>query len=92
MSIGRKSLSSGRGQARPPFSSSASEPGEDETDDLRQKVVKSGGVPLAETDILLLSDQVTYPGVISREKAPFVSSMGELEKLVVNILMVVYVP
>ena len=97
-SVGRASLSgfSNGSRSMPPirgpFSSSASEPGEDETDDLRQKVVKSGAIPLAEADIQLLSDHVTFPGVIAREKVPFVSSMGEMEKLVVNVLMVVYVP
>ena len=104
-SIGRQSLSGlgggsvagsasgGRGMSsRGPFSSTASEPGEDETDDLRLKVVKSGGIPLVEADIMVLSDHITFPGVISREKVPFVSSLGEMEKLVVNVLMVVYVP
>lgn len=98
-SIGRQSLSGfstgSRGAMPPlrgPFSSSASEPGEDETDDLRLKVVKSGGIPLAEADIQILTDHITFPGVIAREKVPFVSGMGEMEKLVVNVLMVVYVP
>ena len=96
-SIGRQSVGSGSGgrtapsAMRMPLSSSASEPGEDETDDLRKKVMKSGGISLAEANIMLLSDHVTFPGVISREKVPFVSSMGEMEKLVVNVLMVVYV-
>ncbi len=99
-SVGRGSLSGfsngsgsrGMPPIRGPFSSSASEPGEDETDDLRQKVVKSGAIPLAEADIQLLSDHVTFPGVVAREKVPFVSGMGEMEKLVVNVLMMVYVP
>ena len=98
-SVGRASLSGfsngsrgGMPPIRGPFGSSASEPGEDETDDLRQKVVKSGAIPLAEADIQILSDHVTFPGVIAREKVPFVSGMGEMEKLVVNVLMVVYVP
>ncbi|KAH9929112.1 uncharacterized protein BXZ73DRAFT_90526 [Epithele typhae] len=93
-SVGRGSLSGSHlpPPIRGPFSSSASEPGEDETDDLRLKVVKSGGIPLAAADILLLSDHVTFPGVISRERVPFVSSTGEMEKLVVNVLMVVFVP
>ena len=97
-SVGRQSLSgysnSSRGMPpiRGPFSSSASEPGEDETDDLRHKVMKSGGIPLAETDIQILSDHVTFPGLIAREKVPFVSALGEMEKLVVNVLLVVYVP
>ena len=99
-SIGRGSLSSGTVPSsrmpppplRGPFSSSASEPGEDETDDPRQKVLKSGGIPLPDADIMLLSDHITFPGVISREKVPFVSSVGDMEKLVVNVLLVVYVP
>ncbi|KAI0752755.1 hypothetical protein C8Q80DRAFT_1303029 [Daedaleopsis nitida] len=97
-SVGRGSLSgsskSSRGMPpiRGPFGSASSEPGEDETDDIRQKVVKSGAIPLAGTDIQILSDHVTFPGVISREKVPFVSGMGDMEKLVVNVLLVVYVP
>lgn len=76
---------------RGPFSS-ASEPGEDEVDDLRQRVVKSGAVPIVDTDITIVSDIVTFPGLITKERVPFVSALGEIEKLVVNVLMVVYVP
>ncbi|PIL29126.1 hypothetical protein GSI_09174 [Ganoderma sinense ZZ0214-1] len=92
-SVGRGSLSgSSTGSRRGLFSSSASEPGEEEVDGLRAKVVKSGAIPITDTDIRLLSDQITFPGVISREKVPFVSPVGDMEKLVVNVLMVVYVP
>lgn len=90
-SIGRGSLSSA-GSRRGPFSSSASEPGEEEVDGLRAKVVKSGAIPITDTDIRVLSDQIAFPGVIAREKVPFVSPVGDMEKLVVNVLMVVYVP
>lgn len=76
---------------RGPFSS-ASEPGEDEVDDLRHRVVKSGAVPINDTDIMIVSDIVTFPGVIAKERVPFVSGLGEIEKLVVNVLLVVYVP
>ena len=92
-SVGRGSLSgSSNGSRRGLFSSSASEPGEEEAEGLRAKVVRSGGIPIADTDIRVLSDQITFPGVISREKVPFVSPVGDMEKLVVNVLMVVYVP
>ncbi|CCM01998.1 uncharacterized protein FIBRA_04072 [Fibroporia radiculosa] len=72
------------------FSSSASEPGEEEEDDLRTRVEKSGAIPLSETDIMLLHD-VTVQGPIAKERVPFVQA-GEIEKLVVNVLMVVFVP
>jgi len=75
---------------RTSFSTPPSEAGSDEADDLRSRVQKSGATPLAQTDIMLLSD-VTFPGPISKERVPFVSN-GEMEKLVVNVLMVVFVP
>ncbi|GBE83479.1 hypothetical protein BKA93DRAFT_723708 [Sparassis latifolia] len=65
------------------------EVGEDEAD-LRTRVEKSGAIPLTDTDIMLLSD-VSFPGPIAKERVPFVSG-GEMEKLVVNVLLVVYVP
>ncbi|EPS93743.1 hypothetical protein FOMPIDRAFT_1170255 [Fomitopsis schrenkii] len=75
---------------RGPISSGASEPGEDEEDDLRTRVEKSGAIPMSETDIMLLND-VSVVGPISKERVPFVQA-GEMEKLVVNVLMVVFVP
>ena len=97
-SVGRGSLSGSSNGARGmpplrgPFSSSASEPGEEELEGLRARVLKSGAIPIVDTDIRILSDQIAYPGVIAREKVPFVSSVGDMEKLVVNVLLVVYVP
>lgn len=78
----------------PPSSShrglcSASEAG-DSAEDLRTKVERSGAVRLAETGINLLSAP-TSPGGIGKERVPFVQN-GELEKLVVNVLLVVFVP
>lgn len=63
----------------------------DETiDSLRARVEESGAVLLSEADITILSDwQAGVP--ISKERVPFVSN-GELEKLVVNVLLVTYVP
>jgi hypothetical protein len=61
----------------------------DESDSLRTRVENSGAVPLAEADISILSDwQVA--GSVSKERVPFVSN-GDLEKLVVNVLLVLYV-
>ena len=75
---------------RGPISSGASEPGEDEEDDLRTRVEKSGAIPISDTDIMLLND-VSVVGPISKERVPFVQA-GEMEKLVVNVMMVVFVP
>ncbi|KAH9934171.1 uncharacterized protein B0H18DRAFT_870092 [Fomitopsis serialis] len=75
---------------RGPFSSGASEPGEEEEDDLRTRVEKSGAIPVSETDIMLLND-MSVVGPISKERVPFVQA-GEMEKLVVNVLVVVFVP
>ncbi|KAH9829229.1 uncharacterized protein C8Q71DRAFT_718553 [Rhodofomes roseus] len=83
-------VNGGRAPIRGPFGSGASEPGSDEEDDLRTRVEKSGAIPISETDIMLLND-VSVVGAISKERVPFVQA-GEMEKLVVNILMVVFVP
>jgi hypothetical protein len=65
------------------------DPEEEEVDNLRARVENGGAVPLAEADITILSDwQGTGP--VSKERVPFVSN-GELEKLVVNVLLVTYV-
>lgn len=70
--------------------SSVSEAGDPPIEDLRTKVIKSGAVPISETNIFVLSDQA-LTGPISKVKVPFVQN-GELEKLVVNALIVVFVP
>ncbi|KDQ56563.1 hypothetical protein JAAARDRAFT_58859 [Jaapia argillacea MUCL 33604] len=64
---------------------------ESEVDDLRCRVEDSGAVPLADTDIIILTDFNSSPGPVGRERVPFVSN-GTLEKLIVNVLLVVYVP
>ncbi|TCD65304.1 hypothetical protein EIP91_002829 [Steccherinum ochraceum] len=66
---------------------SSSESGED---DMRTRVKKSGAVSLSDAEIVVLSDS-TLTAPISKERVFFVQG-GELEKLVVNIMLVVYVP
>ncbi|KAI0043047.1 hypothetical protein FA95DRAFT_1609701 [Auriscalpium vulgare] len=63
---------------------------EDEIDHLRYRVEESGALPLAEADIVMLADK-DMSGHISKERVPLVTG-GVLDKLVVNILLVVYVP
>ena len=60
------------------------------TEDLRMKVERSGALPIASSGITLLST-ASSPGGVGKERVPFVQG-GELEKLVVNVLLVVYVP
>ena len=67
-----------------------------EEDNLRWRVENSGAVPLAEEDILLMAtpDPAGGPpllGPVSKEKVPFVSG-GQLDKLIVNVLIVAFVP
>lgn len=68
--------------------SSISEDGS--TEDLRTKVERSGAVPITAAGITVLS-ATSSPGGVGKERVPFVQA-GELEKLVVNVLLVVYVP
>ena len=63
---------------------------DDQIVNLQHRVEQSGAIPLAEADILLLADK-DMSGSISKERIPLVSK-GLLDKLVVNILLVVYVP
>lgn len=66
------------------------DPAEEEADNLRYRVEDSGAIPLAEAEIFILSDWNSgFPA--GKERVPFVSG-GELEKLVVNVLLVTYVP
>lgn len=66
-----------------------------EEDNLRWRVVNSGAVRLEEEDIVLMviPDLSTGapPPLVSKEKVPFVSG-GKLDKLIVNVLMVAFVP
>ncbi|TFL07522.1 hypothetical protein BDV98DRAFT_497744 [Pterulicium gracile] len=62
---------------------------EDQHEDLRMRVRDSGAVPLGEADVMLLSDWNTGLPV-GKQRVNFVLN-GEIEKLVVYTLMVVYV-
>ena len=62
----------------------------DSAGDLREKVEGSGSVRLIEAAISVLSAP-TSPGGVGKERVPFVQG-GELEKLVVNALLVIFVP
>jgi hypothetical protein len=66
---------------------------EDHVINLRHRVEQSGAIPIAEADIVLLADKDTsgsMSGTVSKERVPLVTG-GVLDKLVVNILLVVYV-
>lgn len=69
--------------------------GDAEKDDehsLRSKVEGSGAIPLADAEISILTDwNSTSPVEVGKERVPFASG-GNLDKLVVNTLVVVYVP
>ena len=72
------------------------EPAVTEEDNLRWRVENSGAIPLEEEDIVMMvtSDPAGGPpllGPVSKEKVPFVSG-GQLDKLIVNVLMVAFVP
>ncbi|KAI3613020.1 hypothetical protein WG66_005307 [Moniliophthora roreri] len=68
------------------------DPNEEEgIDDLRNRVVDSGALSLAEAEISLLTDWNTPSPIVGKERVPFVAG-GELERLVVNALIVVFVP
>ncbi|KIY47461.1 hypothetical protein FISHEDRAFT_45220 [Fistulina hepatica ATCC 64428] len=58
---------------------------------LRSKVEASGAIPLSETDITILTDGNEIAPMIGKERVPFASG-GELEKLVVNALIVAFIP
>lgn len=58
---------------------------------LRSRVAMSGAVPLAEAEIFVVTDKDTFQGAITKERVPFVSG-GALDRLIVNVLLVVYVP
>lgn len=58
---------------------------------LRSRVEDSGAIPLTEADITILTDWNAPSPVAGKERVYFVSG-GELEKLVVNVLLVVFVP
>lgn len=60
-----------------------------EGDVIRLRVEESGAIALADAEISILSDWA--PGLMTKERVYFASG-GELEKLLVNVLMVTYVP
>ncbi|PPQ79019.1 hypothetical protein CVT25_002328 [Psilocybe cyanescens] len=64
---------------------------DEDIDGLRTKVQNSGGITLAEANITLLTDARNPAPSVGRERVYFISN-GELEKLVVNVLLVVYIP
>ena len=60
-----------------------------EGDMIRLRVEESGAIALADAEITILSDWA--PGPMTKERVYFASG-GELEKLIVNVLMVTFVP
>ncbi|KAK2464482.1 hypothetical protein APHAL10511_003461 [Amanita phalloides] len=64
------------------------EPDDEEMASLRARVEDSGAIPLLEADVTILSEAEPVAG---RERVYFVSQ-ADLEKLVVNVLIVVFVP
>lgn len=70
----------------------ASDAGSEETDVVRQLVEDSGAFPVADFDITIMTDPMAQtPPVVGKERVAFVMG-GELDKLVVNALLVVFVP
>ena len=68
----------------------AVDPYADEAERMRRRVENSGAIPLFQLDIVLLTDwDSRWP--VGKEKVGIVSG-SELEKLVVNVLMVTYIP
>lgn len=61
----------------------------EQTGIIRQRVKESGAVPISKAEITILSDTSLEP--VTKEKV-YLSSNGELEKLIVNVLLVTYVP
>jgi hypothetical protein len=64
---------------------------EEDVENLRSRVEDSGAILLSEADISILTDWNSPVPAIGKERVPFVSG-GEMEKLVVNVLLVAYVP
>lgn len=60
-----------------------------EADMIRLRVEESGAIALADAEISILSDRA--PGPMTKERVYFALG-GELEKLIVNVLIVTYVP
>ena len=64
-----------------------------EFDGIRSRVEASGAVSLQKANITVLTDwsNLNVPPVKGEQRVYFVSN-GELEKLVLNVLVVIYVP
>ena len=58
---------------------------------IRNRVEESGAVLLEEAGIKLLLDETVSGGSVTKERVPYISS-GTVDKLVINVLLVVYVP
>ena len=71
------------------FSDSSDEE-QQEGDSIRDRVIISGAVPLSQAGITLVTDQETFPGRITKEKVPYIYG-DMLDKLMVNVILVVYV-
>lgn len=64
--------------------------GEEDVERLKTRIEASGAILLSDAEITILQDwNSSIP--TGKERVPFVSG-GELEKLVVNVLMVAYIP
>ncbi|KAK0184525.1 hypothetical protein F5146DRAFT_241402 [Armillaria mellea] len=61
----------------------------EQVDNLRHRIASSGAIPLLDAEITILTDGNVH--VVGKERVPFVSN-GQLDKLVVNTLIVVFVP
>jgi hypothetical protein len=61
-----------------------------EAEILRLRIEGSGAIPISEANVFILTDWES-PGPAGKERVPFVEN-GELQKLVVNVLLVTYVP
>ncbi|KAJ7594226.1 hypothetical protein C8J56DRAFT_431028 [Mycena floridula] len=73
------------------FGAYGSDPAMDEAEILRAKVQSSGGISLVDADITILTDWDSPSSPVGKERVAFASG-GDLDKLIVNSLIVVYVP
>jgi hypothetical protein len=75
---------------RGPFGISYAPDPQAEAESLRLRIESSGAIPIFDADVFILTDWES-PGPAGKERVPFVAD-GELQKLVVNVLLVTYVP
>jgi len=66
---------------------------EEEAESLRSRVEGSGAIPISEADIFIVTDKESLAGAskITKARVPYISG-GVLDKLIVNVLMLVFVP